>query len=168
VDALAQRLTRWVADSDVQAHDKALRRVRSGVPPAALAAFLAAARAHPDARYTPVLLDATRYRKVSVRGQALAALACMGPAHAERAIALAAGDHDFTIRRLAWALERLHPSPTSHEVIAALLERDTELAEALATAYGPVTQTEATDADLDAEIVIFDADDDDDDDAERP
>ena len=153
VEALANRLARWVADPDASAHQRAVQRVAQGVPPVALAAFLSAARTHPDALYTPVIAEAAHYRNVEVRGHALAALAALGPLEAERAIATAADDHDATIRRLAWALSRLHPSPASHEVVAKMLARDPDLAEEIAAAAAP---------DDDLEIVF------DDDDAEGP
>lgn len=150
VQALAKRLAQWVADPDASAHQRAVHRVAQGVPPAALAGFLSAARAHPDGLYVPVIAEAVHYRNVEVRGHALAALAAVGPIEAERAIAMAADDHDATIRRLAWALSRLHPSPASHEIVARMLARDPELAEEILAAAAP------DDDDLE---IVFDTDD---------
>ena len=151
VEALAQRLARWVADSDPQAHQKALARVQEGVPPGALAAFLAAARQHPDPIYRPVLERAATYRNVIVRGHALAALAELSPELAQRCIRTAADDQERRIRRLAWALEQLHPSPASHEIVIAMLQRDPELAEELAA-----ERRARQEAEDEAEIVVFD------------
>ena len=131
VQVLAAQLTTWVADDTPSAHARALDRVRRGVPPGALAAFLAAARTHPDPRYLAIIERATRYRSVMVRGRALAAWAAHGRSQADLAIARAADDHDPLIRRLAWALSNMHPSPTGHEIIEALLERDDALARAV-------------------------------------
>lgn len=147
VAALGQRLGQWVADTDPAQHRRAVERVQQGVPPAALAAFLAATRKHPDAQYEPLLARAARYRSVNVRGQALAALAAHGARQAASAIVSAADDHDRTIRRLAWALSKLHPSPSSHEVVAKMLARDPELAEEIALLEAPEPEDE---------IIVFD------------
>lgn len=150
VEALGNRLAGWVADDDPKSHAKAVARVKRGVPPGALGAFLVAAREHPATAYREVIDAAARHRDVTVRGRALAALAASGPKAAERAIARAADDHDRTIRRLAWALERIHPSPKAHEIVKEMLERDAELAEEVAALEA--AEIEAAD---EAEIVVL-------------
>lgn len=157
VEALAKRLTAWVRASDRQAHHKAAQRVSQGVPPLAMAAFLSAASEHPDEIYVPIYEKAARYRNPVVRGQALIALATVGPSQAERAITTAADDHERTVRRLAWALAERHPSPVAHEVVVRMLERDPELAEEVA-ALEIQRQAEARarqEQEDEADIVIF-------------
>ena len=150
VEALGNRLAGWVADADPKSHAKAVARVERGVPPGALGAFLVAAREHPDGIYREVIDAAARHRDVTVRGRALAAMAVNGRKAAEQAIARAADDHDRTIRRLAWALERIHPSPAAHEIVKEMLEHDEELAEEVAAIEA--AEIEAAD---EAEIVVL-------------
>jgi len=170
VQALGNRLAAWVADDDPKSHAKAVARVKRGVPPGALGAFLVAAREHPKPVYAEVIEAAARHRDVTVRGRALAAMAAGGRTASERAIARAADDHDRTIRRLAWALERMHPSPAAHEIVKEMLEHDEDLAKEVAAIEA--AELEAQD---EAEILVFDdeadaeaedVDDDADDDAE--
>lgn len=153
IEALGNRLAGWVADDDPKSHAKAVARVKRGVPPGALGAFLVAAREHPDAIYREVIDASARHRDVTIRGRALAAMAVNGPKSAERAIARAADDHDRTIRRLAWALERIHPSPKAHEIVKEMLEHDAELAEEVAA-----IEAAEIEADDEAEIVVLDED----------
>lgn len=169
VDALARRLQQWVADPDPERNAQAVERVRQGVPPGAMVAFLVAVHAHPGPQYADIVNEATTYRRLGVRGHAFAAWASLGPQNAADAVARAADDPAQGIRRLALTLAKQHPSPATEEVVARLLARDTTLA-AEATASEalvpdeppPDTAPESTGSEsTDAELVIIDDDDDD-------
>ena len=135
VEALSRRLEAWVSDPDPAANAKAVHRVSQGVPPGAMVAFLVAVTEHPRPAFESVVKTATRYRKIGVRGHALAAWAAFGPRQAAEAIALAVDDGEQGIRRLAVALQHEHASPTSDALVARMLERDATLA---AEASAPV------------------------------
>lgn len=129
VEALSRRLQRWVADPDPIANAQAIARVQRGVPPGALVAFLVAVRDAPRPIFAAVVQQCTRYRRMAVRGYALAAMAALDPSRAGEAVALAADDRELGIRRLALTLAQQHPTPAAEAVIARLLARDRVLAE---------------------------------------
>lgn len=135
VEALSRRLEAWVSDPDPAANAKAVHRVAQGVPPGAMVAFLVAVTEHPRPAFESTVKTATRYRKLAVRGHALAAWAAFGPQQAAEAIALAVDDREQGVRRLAVALQQAHASPTSEALVARMLERDATLA---AEASAPV------------------------------
>lgn len=104
------------------------RRVEQGVPPAALIALLDAARRHPRPELEPLWVRLTEYRRPSVRGRALAALAASSPEGARVAVAKASDDVEPELRRLAVALARDHTTPATEQLMWELLGRDRELA----------------------------------------
>lgn len=117
-----------MSDPDPAANAKAVERVAQGVPPGAMVAFLVAVAEHPRPAFESAVETATRYRKVAVRGHALAAWAAFGPTQAAQAIERAVDDREQGIRRLAVVLEQSHASPTSEALVVRMLERDATLA----------------------------------------
>ncbi|MCR9161134.1 MAG: hypothetical protein ACE37F_13285 [Nannocystaceae bacterium] len=106
-------------------------RVDDGLPPAALSAMLDACREHPRQDLQPLIKDLAMHRASAIRARALLAWAGLGPSQSVDAIAAAADDADPGIRRLAVALDRLHPSDRADAVVSELLAQDEALAEEL-------------------------------------
>ena len=164
IEALSRRLEAWVSDPDPAANAKAVHRVAQGVPPGAMVAFLVAVTEHPRPAFESAVETATRYRKVGVRGHALAAWAAFGPRQAAEAIALAVDDRERGIRRLAVVLQQTHASPTSEALVARMLERDATLAAETSAPLNLVpeeplpVEPPAPSRDEDAPIVIDDDD----------
>lgn len=113
-------------------------RVAAGVPPGALLVLLDRYRAAPRADLVDVVRTLASYRRVEVRGRALAAWAALGGRDAVAAIDLAAEDSALVVRRLAVALAAIHPSARADEIVAELLRDDPELAAELAADAGPM------------------------------
>lgn len=121
-----------LVEQDDAASVEALRtRVDDGLPPAALSAMLDACREHPREDLEPLLRGLAMHRATAIRARALLAWAGLGPSQSVEAIAAAADDADAGIRRLAVALDRLHPSDRSDAVVSDLLAHDEGLAEEL-------------------------------------
>lgn len=121
-----------LVEQDDESSAKALQtRVDDGLPPAALSAMLDACREHPRQDLEPLLRDLAMHRATAIRARALLAWAGLGPSQSVDAIAAAADDSDAGIRRLAVALDRLHPSDRADAVVEDLLAHDEALAEEL-------------------------------------
>lgn len=134
VEAQAARLVALAVDPDPVATAELHARVRAGAAPGALMAMLDALRERPRADLGALVQTLAGYRRVDVRGRALAAWAALGERAADLAIAAAVEDTDLRIRRLAVALAERYPSAAAQMRIAALLAADPELAAELAAA----------------------------------
>lgn len=134
VEALAERLVTQLAEPGPQSAAEIRERIENGVPPGALVVWLDAYRGSPRYDLLDVVASLASYRRVEVRGRALAALAANEGTHSVAAIELAANDGDATIRRLAIGLAQRHPSATADEIIGRLLVRDPSLAAELGDA----------------------------------
>lgn len=128
VEALAERLVAQLAEPGPQAAAEIRERIDAGVPPGALVVWLDAYRGAPRSDLLDVVSSLAGYRRVEVRGRALAALAANEGAHAVAAIEQAAADADPTIRRLALGLAQRHPSATADEIVRRLIASDPALA----------------------------------------
>ena len=121
-----------LVEQDDEASARTLQtRVDDGLPPAALSAMLDACREHPRQDLEPLLRELAMHRATAIRARALLAWAGLGPSQSVDAIAAAADDGDAGIRRLAVALDRLHPSDRADAVVSDLLAHDEALAEEL-------------------------------------
>lgn len=132
VGQVSARLHTWLEDPSPTAATAIRERVALGAPPAALIALLDELRSTPRASLLDVVQSLATYRRADVRGHAFAAWAEFGPEQAERAIAAAAVDLDPSVRRLVPALAARHPSERVEQLVVDLLDRDTELAAAMA------------------------------------
>jgi len=128
VDQVAKRLVAWLADPAPEAATALRQRVRAGVPPRALIVLLDRYRQRPRAELADLVAELAGYRRVDVRAHALAAWAETGGRHADLAIAAASRDLERSIRRLAIAIAKRHPSPAADVYIGELLARDEVLA----------------------------------------
>lgn len=132
VGQVSTRLRTWLADPSPSATAAIRERVALGAPPQALIALLEGLRETPRPALLDVVQSLATYRRAEVRAHAFAAWAELGPEHADRAIAAAAVDLDPTVRRLVPALAARHPSEAVDQVLVDLLDRDAELAAAIA------------------------------------
>lgn len=137
VEALAERLVTQLAEPGPQSAAEIRERIDNGVPPGALVVWLDAYRGAPRYDLLDVVSSLASYRRVEVRGRALAALAANEGTHSLAAIELAATDGDETIRRLAIGLAKRHPSATADEIVGRLLARDPALAAEVAESSVP-------------------------------
>lgn len=128
-DRHARMIERLVLRGDPAAVEYVVKRVHQGLPPAALEAFLDAARQAPREDFVPALDTLTRYRKETIRARAFAALAALGDDHGEDAAVRAMDDPSLAIRLLGLQLSELHTSPRTEEAALLLLDRDAEVAE---------------------------------------
>lgn len=128
---LQLELLELVEQDDEASVDALQTRVDDGLPPAALSAMLDACREHPRQDLEPLLRELAMHRATAIRARALLAWAGLGPTESVDAIAAAADDSDAGIRRLAVALDRLHPSDRADAVVSDLLAHDEALAEEL-------------------------------------
>lgn len=124
----AQMITRLVHRGDPAAVDYVVRRLDQGLPPAALEAFLDAAREAPREDFVPALRELTRYRKETIRARAFAALAALGDDYGAEAAVGAMDDPSLSIRLLGLKLGEEHTSPRTEEAAILLLDRDAEIA----------------------------------------
>lgn len=143
VPELSSNLRGWLADPSPASAAALRERIALGAPAAAVVDLLDALRKTPRADLVDVVVDLSRDRRRVVRAHAIAAWAELGPAHADRAIAAAAGDLDPTIRSLAPALAARHPSESAEQTVVDLLALDEVLAAALAEAEAPIDDEEA-------------------------
>ncbi len=128
---LQLELLELVEQDDEASVDALKTRVDDGLPPAALSAMLDACREHPRQDLEPLIRELAMHRATAIRARALLAWAGLGPTQSVDAIAAAADDADAGIRRLAVALDRLHPSDRADAVVSELLAHDEALAEEL-------------------------------------
>jgi hypothetical protein len=128
-DRHARMIERLVLRGDAAAVDYVVRRVRDGMPPAALEAFLDAARAAPRPEFVPSLRALTHYRKETIRARAFAAIAALGDDYGVEAALGAMDDPSLSIRLLGLKLAEQHTSPRTEEAAILLLDRDAEVAE---------------------------------------
>ncbi len=130
----ARLLTRLMKRGDPAAIDYVLRTVEGGAPPQSLAAFLQAARSHPQDEYARLLRPLTHYRKDVVRAQALAALAAIDHTHGAEAALLAMEDTSLEIRLLGLDLAHSHTAPHVEEAMLRLVARDEAVAKVVRAA----------------------------------
>lgn len=128
VEVVAAELQAQVLADDEASAKRIEAAVKRGLPPGAAAALLEAVAGHPRLDLMPALEELASYRRAEVRGRAFVALASFGGIYAFQAISKAADDTEPGIRRLAYALSKVHPGAGVDEVIAELLEQDAELA----------------------------------------
>jgi hypothetical protein len=121
-----------VARADSAAVAYVVEAVRNGLPPAALHAFLDAARTHPHAAYATVLGRLAAYRNATVRAKALLAWAALGEPQARRAVLKALDDPDLRIRVLGLDMAAEHTTPELEEAALRLIERDDAVADTVA------------------------------------
>src|SRR5688572_19246916 len=114
-DRHAQMIERLVLRGDSAAVEYVVRRVREGLPPPALEAFLDAARGAPRTEFVPALRTLTRYRKETIRARAFAALAALGDDYGVEAAVAAMDDPSLSIRLLGLQLGEEHTSPRTQE-----------------------------------------------------
>lgn len=143
VPELTTHFRLWVADPSPASTAALRERIALGAPSAAVVDLLEALRKAPRAELIDVILELAHDRRPLVRAHAIAAWAELGPTHADRAIAAAAGDLDPKVRRLAPALAARHPSESAEQTVVDLLALDEVLAAALAESEEPVDEEEA-------------------------
>jgi hypothetical protein len=130
----ASLLRTLVQRGDTAAVEYVVRTVRAGLPPVALHAFLDGARAHPHASYAVLLARLAAYRNATVRAKALLAWAEVDDPSARKAVLAALDDPDLRIRLLGLDMVVEHTTPELEEAALRLIERDAEVARAVAAA----------------------------------
>lgn len=148
VPELTTHFRGWLADPAAASTAALRERIALGAPAAAVVDLLDALRKTPRPELADVIVDLTHDRRRVVRAHAIAAWAELGPVHADRAIAAAAGDLDPTIRSLAPALAARHPSESAEQTVVDLLALDEALAAALAQTEDPIVPSDDDDVSI--------------------
>ena len=114
---LVQRVRDLVRDPDPASARRLTEMVERGLPPAAVVVLLESARKHPRQDLAELLLHLSLYRRVAIRGRALAALVALGGDPAEAAVLRGLDDVDGRVRRLAMVLTEGFSTPAIEEAV---------------------------------------------------